>query len=188
MKQNKVNHCKQYGLQWNDFKVPYGAVYGRYQGVNFVCTKLPEFNAQGVFVWIQSVSGNWYETTCYYKFESNYYACKFREQQAIINHEIFHLVLDYLISYYCQTGKRLKIEGYRPATCHLYTRDLLPKRRVVGKYTPSKECYAQRCVDGKGYAPAPYLFGSGQENEYAESMQESFPVYNESRYWVTFTA
>ena len=39
MKQNKVNHCKQYGLQWNDFKVPYGAIYGRYQGVNFVLYK-----------------------------------------------------------------------------------------------------------------------------------------------------
>ena len=188
MKQNKINDCKQYGLQWNGFKVPYGAIYGRYNGINFCCTKLPEFNAQGVFVWLQSPNGKWYETTCYYKFISDYYACKFREQQAIIHHEIFHQILDYLISYYCQTGKRLKIQGYRPATCQFYTRQIVPKRRVVGKYTPSKECYSQRCVDGKGYKPSPDCFDDGRINEYSGSMAESFPVYNESSYWVTFKA
>lgn len=188
MKKDKISDCRQYGLQWSDFKVPYGAIYGRYKDVQFCCTKLPELSAQGVFVWVQNTSGQWYETTCYYKFESNYYACHFREQQAIVYHEIFHLILDYMIGYYLKTGEVLQVKGYRPAACHFYTRDIIPKRRVVGKYTPSKNCFAQRCVDGKGYAPAPYLFGSGKENAYADSMQESYPVYNESRYWVTYTA
>lgn len=178
MKKDTINECKQYGLVWNDFKIPYGAIYGRYNGTEFICTDIPHGSEQMIKVWLKGET--WYKTRVFYAIEIQTVACQGNIQAAITRQEIFHRILEYALSHECV------VKGFRPATCKFYSRQVTPKRRKVGKYTPTKECYSQRCVDGRGYAPAPYLFNNGNVNPHSESMVENYPVYNEPQYWTTF--
>lgn len=185
MKKNKVRYCKQYGLQWHGFKVPRGAIYGHISGRPFIVTKFPEIreHATRLFIWTYlERRKKWVEHSASKYFDLQVELCHGDYHETIWHNHVAATALAYLKKY-----PDLRIEGFRPPLCHTYMNMVTPREKRPQKYIPRKECFSQRCVDGKGYKPSEDTRKNGDINEYAGAMKESFvtlyPSYWENNYW-----
>lgn len=144
--------CRQYGLQWEDFKVPFGAIYGRHGGYAFVVTKFPENpEATRLFLWVKR-GKHWQEITGSIYFNKQTEYCYFDGLRVSVERiqalsDITRVALYMLVKYHPS------IKGYRPAACKFYTRPGAPQERRCNNWSHGRgtNCYSQSQVDGSGY-------------------------------------
>lgn len=151
-----VKICRQYGLQWNGFKVPYGAIFGKHGGFYFIVTKYPEdktTTATRLFLWIREERHErWREITGSVYFDKQTEYCYY-EGMRVTPDRIQALSDITRVASHIITVYRPKIKGYRPAACKFYTRSDAPHDRQCNNWSHSRgtNCYSQSQVDGAGF-------------------------------------